>query len=358
MPVIAMPLFSSPPKALCLIRLSAIGDCVHAVAMVQAIQRQWPQTRIVWIMGKMEAQLLGDLPGIDVIAFDKKAGLKGYLQIWRQLRSIRFDALLHMQSALRASVLSLGIKAKIRLGFDKQRAGDGQSLFTNIKVTSPTSLHVLDGFMAFAQTLGIQDLTPRWYIPTSTTDDAWAQEQIQNKPTLLICPAASKAFKNWTTTGYAALADYAAEHGLQVILCGGPSELERTMAEEICNLSQSNPLSLIGKTNLKQLMALIKQSSMVLAPDTGPTHMATAAGIPVLGLYAHHNPQRTGPYLCRPYVVSVYESLITAQTGKPVGELAWRTRLKDDSAMQQITIEQVKAGFDKLLQDFPAIKGS
>ena len=83
-----MPLFSVPPKTLCLIRLSAIGDCVHAVAMVQAIQRQWPQTRIVWIMGKLEAQLLGDLPGIDVIPFDKKAGFRGYWQIWRQLRHI------------------------------------------------------------------------------------------------------------------------------------------------------------------------------------------------------------------------------------------------------------------------------
>lgn len=353
-----MPLFPVPPKALCLIRLSAIGDCVHAVAMVQAIQRKWPQTRIVWIMGKMEAQLLSDLPDVDVIAFDKKAGIKGYLRIWRQLRSIRFDALLHMQSALRASLLSLGIRAKVTLGFDKQRAGDGQSLFTNRKVTSPASPHVLDGFMAFAQTLGIQDLTPRWHIPTSVQDDAWAAAQIQNKPTLLISPAASKAFKNWTTTGYAALADYAARQGLQVILCGGPSKLEQHMAQEILDLSQSKPRNLIGKTNLKQLMALIKQSSMVLAPDTGPAHMATAAGVPVIGLYAHHNPQRTGPYLCRQYVVSVYETLIAAQTGQSADKLAWRTRLKDDAAMQQITVEQVKAAFDKLLQDFPAIKGS
>lgn len=350
--------FIDAPKALCLIRLSAIGDCVHAVAMVQAIQRQWPQTRIVWIMGKMEAQLLGDLPGIEVIAFDKKAGFKGCLQIWRQLRAIRFDALLHMQSALRASLLSLGIRAKITLGFDKQRAGDGQSLFTNLKVASPASPHVLDGFMAFAQTLGVQDLTPRWLIPTSTQDDAWAKEQIQGKPTLLICPAASKAFKNWTTTGYAALADHAYNQGLQVILCGGPSKLEQTMAEEILNLSQSKPRNLIGKTNLKQLMALIKQASMVLAPDTGPTHMATAAGVPVLGLYAHHNPQRTGPYLCRQYVVSVYETLIKAQTGQSADKLPWRTRLKDDAAMQQITVAQVKAAFDKLVHDFPAIKGS
>ena len=345
--------FTKAPNNICLIRLSAIGDCVHAVAMVQAIQRQWPETRIVWIMGKLEAQLLGDLPGIDVIPFDKKAGFRGYWQIWHQLRHIRFDALLHMQSALRASLLRLGIKAKTVLGFDQERAGDGQQYFTNCKVKSPESPHVLDGFMAFAQELGIRDLTPKWFIPTSDLDDDWARKRINGKPTLLISPAASKAFKNWTTAGYAALADHAASKGLQVFLCGGPSAAEQNMAQEIISQCQSTPQNLIGKTNLKQLMALIKQSHMVLAPDTGPTHMATAAGVPVLGLYAHHNPQRTGPYRCQQYIVSVYEKLISQQTGRSQSELAWRTRLKDDQAMQQISIEQVKMAFDTLLGDFP-----
>ena len=68
---------------------SAIGDCVHAVALVQAIQRQWPATRITWIMGKLEARLLGDLPGVEVIAFDKGAGLAGYRAVWRQLKGRR-----------------------------------------------------------------------------------------------------------------------------------------------------------------------------------------------------------------------------------------------------------------------------
>ena len=94
-----MPLFTQAPDSLCIVRLSAIGDCVHTVAVVQAIQRQWPQTRITWIMGKVEAMLLGDLPSIEVIPFDKKLGWRGYRQVWRQLQGRRFDALLHMQSA-------------------------------------------------------------------------------------------------------------------------------------------------------------------------------------------------------------------------------------------------------------------
>ena len=343
-----MPLFSSPPKQLCLLRLSAIGDCCHAVALVQALQRQWPTTEITWIMGKVEASLLGDLPGIEVIPFDKKLGWRGYLQVWRQLKGRRFDALLHLQSALRASLLSLGIRAGHRLGFDAERAGDGQRWFTNYKVASPASPHVLDGFMAFARELGVQDLTPSWHIPTSSTDDEWASQHLdKSRPTLLIAPAASKPFKNWTTAGYAALADHAAERGYQVVLCGGPSALEKTMAQEILTLCQHKPDNLIGQTSLKQLMALIKQAQLVLAPDTGPTHMATAAGVPVIGLYAHHNPERTGPYLCRDRVVSVYAPLIEAQLGKPVAQLPWRSRLKDPHAMQQITPAQVISQFDR-----------
>ncbi|MBB6056914.1 glycosyltransferase family 9 protein [Tolumonas osonensis] len=344
-----MPLFLRAPEALCLIRLSAIGDCVHAVAMVQAIQRQWPQTKITWIMGKAEASLLHDLPGVEVIIFDKAAGLRAYTSIWQQLRHRRFDALLHMQSALRASLLSLGIKAGKTLGFDQQRAGDGQSLFTNHKVPSPQSPHVLDGFMAFAAELGVHDLTPQWHIPITEADHAWAKQTVSGeKPTLLIAPSASKAYKNWTQEGYAALADHAATQGFHVILCGGPALQEKQFAEAISALCQHKPVNLVGQTTLKRLLALIQQATVVLAPDTGPAHMATAVGTPVIGLYAHHNPERTGPYFCRAYIVSVYQTLIEAQTGKPMAQLAWRTRLKQADAMQHIRIADVKQRFDEV----------
>ena len=167
-------------------------------------------------------------------------------------------------------------------------------------------------------------------------------------PTLLICAAASKAFKNWTAEGYAALADHAASKGFQVYLCGGPARLERDLAADIQRLSRSKPVDLVGQTNLKQLLALIKEASLVLAPDTGPTHMATLVGTPVIGLYAHHNPDRTGPYLCRAHAVSVYQELIEQETGKPLAALDWRTRLKDPDAMRKITSERVIAAFDRL----------
>ncbi|PJG58759.1 glycosyltransferase family 9 protein [Aeromonas cavernicola] len=346
-----MPLFQTPPSSICILRLSAIGDCCHALALVRVIQRAWPQTRITWVTGSIEATLFADLPGVEIIPFDKRKGWRGYRDLWRTLKGRKFDALLHLQAAMRASIATLGIQAKVKLGFDRERANDGQWLFTNHKVPSPTSPHVLDGFLAFAKELGIDDLTPDWQLPISAEHRAWAQQKIGGKPTLLICAAASKAFKNWTAAGYAALADHAASKGFQVYLCGGPAQLERDLAAEIQQRSQHKPVDLVGQTNLKQLLALIDEASLVLAPDTGPTHMATLVGTPVIGLYAHHNPARTGPYLCREYVVSIYQTLIEQQTGQSVAELGWRTRLKDPAAMASITDAQVIATFDRLCTD-------
>ncbi|ART80339.1 glycosyltransferase family 9 protein [Oceanisphaera avium] len=346
-----MALFNSPPNSLCLLRLSAIGDCCHAIALVQAIQNQWPETHITWVTGKLEASLLCLLPNVEIIVFDKTGGLGAYQRLWQVLKGRKFDALLHMQAALRASIASLGIRAKYRLGFDKARAKDGQWLFTNYKV-QPSGEHVVDGFMAFGQALGLHNITPSWTIDLPSEAIHWASSYQHLQPLLLICPGASKAYKNWTVAGYAKLADYAHRQGFKVVLVGSPAPQERALAHSICALTPHISENLVGKTSLVQLLALIKQARLVIAPDTGPTHMATLVGTPVLGLYAHHNPARTGPYYCRGYVVSAYEQALLAETGKTTNEVAWRTRVKDANAMELITLDAVITQLERMMSDF------
>lgn len=347
-----MTLFTKPPSSLCILRLSAIGDVCHVVALVQAIQRYWPTTSIVWIMGKTEASLLGDLPGIETVVFDKKQGVRAYKAVWQQLRGRRFDALLHVQAALRASLLSVGIKARYRLGFDRQRANDGQWLFTNYQVPSPAGKHVVDGLMAFAQALGIPSSIPQWQVPISPVDQQWAASVLAGKPALVLVPASSKAYKNWTVAGYVAVAEHASRQGLQVILCGSPQVQEIELAAKVQQACPCATLNLVGKTSLKQLLALIAQAKLVLAPDSGPIHMATLAATPVIGLYAHHDPERVGPYWGRGDVVSVYQTLVEAAYQKPLAELPWRTRIKDAHAMQHITIPMVLETFDQVCQRY------
>lgn len=344
-----MALFASPPKSLCILRLSAIGDVCHAIAVVQAIQKHWPQTEITWITGKIEAQLIGDLPGIKVIVFDKKTGFSGMKAVWSLLKGQRFDALLHMQAALRASVLSVGIKAKYKIGFSRNRSREGQWLFTNKHLPNTDAYHVLDNFAEFAKYLGVPFDAPEWNIPLSEQDISFAKQYTGDKPTLVISPAASKDERNWLTERYAQLADYACDKGMQVILCGSPAPREIELGKAIEKLCQHPVENLTGKTNLKQLTALLGQANVVLAPDTGPAHLATTQGTPVIGLYAHSNPKRTGPYNSLDYVASVYNQHAKQQHGKPADELPWGTRVKGSDIMKDIDLDGVKSTLDMLV---------
>ncbi len=344
-----MTLFTSAPQSICILRLSAIGDVCNTVAAVQAIQRQWPTTEIVWITGKLEAKLIEGLQGIKVVIFDKKEGWQGYKKLWAELKGYKFDALLHMQYAFRASIATLGIKATYKLGFDSVRSQDFQSLFTNVKVPSPSSMHVLDGLLAFGETLGVADMSPSWKIDYSDNDAAWATSKLTtNKRNLVLVPAASKAYKNWTAEGYAQTIQHAFHLGWNIILAGSPAQIEIELANDIEQQIDVPISNLVGKSSLKEMLALLDKADLVIAPDTGPAHMANAVNTPVIGLYAHHNPERTGPYQYRQYVVSVYEEAIQYETGKPSSELSWRARVKDKQAMQRIQPEQVIAMFDKV----------
>ncbi|OCH39931.1 glycosyltransferase family 9 protein [Aliivibrio fischeri] len=344
-----MPLFTSAPHSLCILRLSAIGDVCHAIAAVQTIQTTWPSTKITWVVGKVEAQLIHDLPGITVIPFDKKLGLAGMRTIWHQLKDQQFDALVHMQLALRASLLTVGIKAKYKVGFNRKRAKEGQWLFTNRKIEDTASAHVLDSFYAFIEYLGVPKREPSWNIPLSEVDLAFIDTHVSSeKPYVVISPAASKDERNWLTERYAQLADWLNEQGYQVVLCGSPSEREKQLGTAIESLAQSPLINIIGLTSLKQLTAVLKKATVVIAPDSGPAHIATTQHTPVIGLYGHSNPKRTGPYNSLPYVVSVYEHHVTQQQNKPIEDLKWSTRVKGDHIMQDITLDMVKEAFLRL----------
>ena len=347
------------PESLCILRLSAIGDVCHAVAMVQQIQHHYPKIKITWVIGKVEAMLLDGLPGVELVIFDKKAGFTGYQTLWQQLRGRNFDVLFHMQVALRASLASLCIPAKIKVGFDRARAKEGQWLFTNKKIVAQKNPHVLDGFMGFAQSLGLTIEKPTWNMPISDQEQLWASERlITEKPIAVISPAASKAERNWHSEGYAAIADHLSERGFLVVICGGPTTMEKLLAEEIIHLAKQPLTNLVGETNLKQLLAVLKVAHLVIAPDTGPAHMAVTVNTPVIGLYAHSNPHRTGPYNYQHYVVSGYKHNIEQQYKKPLAKLPWGIRAKGSNLMNAITLSQVKNKVRQLIADnYPELRG-
>lgn len=127
---------AEPPRSLCILRLSAIGDTCHVVPIVRTLQQAWPATQLTWIIGRTEARLMSLIEGVEFITVDKGAGLAARRALSAQLRGRRFDVLLHMQLALRASLVSLAAPAAVRLGFDRPRARELQWLFTNERIVA------------------------------------------------------------------------------------------------------------------------------------------------------------------------------------------------------------------------------
>ena len=344
---------ASPPDSLCLLRLSAVGDISHALPIVRTLQAAWPQTRITWIIGKLEHSLVGDIPGIEFIIFDKAKRRRAYSEVKQALRGRRFDVLLHMQMSLRASLLSLMIKADIKLGFDRQRAKDLQWLFTNHKIAHREHEHVIDSFFGFTEALGICERQLRWDIPIPDAARAFiAQSVAAERPLLVISPCSSMKYRNWTARGYAQVANHAVErYGMQVVISGGHSPIEREYAAVICSQMKQMPINLVSRTDLKQLLALLERATVLIAPDSGPAHLATAVGTPVIGLYARSNPERARPYLSAEYVVNRYPEAIEAKFGKTLDELPWGIRVKDPGTMERITPKEVIANLDRLMAD-------
>jgi heptosyltransferase I len=348
-----MPLpFREPPASLCIVRLSAIGDTCHTVPVVRAIQDAWPSTKLTWIVGRTEHSLLRGLEGVEFVVLDKSQGWRGYAAVRRALGGRRFDALLHMHASARANLASLLVRSKLRIGFDKARARDHQWLFTNTRLPARRERHVMDGLFEFAELIGVpQPRQPRWDIPVSADDIAAIEPHVaRGAPTLVISPCTGQRFRNyrnWRVDWYAEIADYAAKrYGATVLLTGGTTAIEQSYGRDITAMATAKPHNLIGKTSLKQLIALLQRASVVLCPDSGPAHMATAVGTPVVGLYATSNRHRTGPYFSQDLVVDKYPQAVAREFGRPVETLRWGQRVRDPEAMSLITVADVVAKLD------------
>ena len=170
------------------------------------------------------------------------------------------------------------------------------------------------------------------------------------QPSLIISPCTGQRFRNyrnWRVECYAQVADYARErYGARVVLTGGSTAIEQAYGRDIERLSKSPPTNLIGQTSLKQLLAVLARGSVVLCPDSGPAHMATAVKTPVVGLYATSNRFRTGPYASQHLVVDKYPEAVAREFGRPVEELRWGRRVRDPDAMSLITVGEVVEKLD------------
>jgi len=293
------------------------------------------------------------IDGVEFIIFEKSGPAAGIGAVRRQLAGRRFPLMFHMHPSMRANLAGRAIDARVRLGFDRARARDFQWLFTNRRIPARSRQHVMDGFFAFAEAVGIGTRTLRWDIPVSDEDARLAADYCAGDgPVCVISPCSSQRsrnYRNWPSEYFVELVHALRErYGARVIVTGGSTDIERQYARTL-ETAAAGILNLVGQTSLKQLFALISRADCVICPDSGPAHMATAAGTPVVGLYATSNRHRTGPYLSQHLVVDRYPEAVRRAFGKPVSELRWGRRVRDPAAMALIRPADVLEKVDEAL---------
>ncbi len=342
----------TPPASICLLRTSAIGDVTHVVPLLRTLQQAWPQTSLTWVIGKLERKLVGDLPGVEFVTFDKTAGWAGMRAVHAAVHGRRFDALMQMQVAMRSNLLSLGIKADRRIGYDQARAKDLHGLVINERIPARSGEHVLDAIGSFCEPLGLKQTTVRWDIPIPDEAHAWAAAQLPgDTPTFLVSPTSSHALRNWRPERYAAVMNHVAARGWRVVLIGGPSATERAIADAVLAGCQFRPLDLTGKDTLKRLMAMFARAQLLLGPDSGPMHMANSVGTRVIGLHAASNPDRSGPYSDRRWCVNKYDAAARKYLGKSAREMAWGSKIERPGVMDLIEVDEVVDRYEAAARD-------
>ena len=335
-------------------RLSAIGDTCHALAVVRNLMDNWPDAHITWVIGKTEATLLSDVEGVEFIIFDKQKGLGAIRDVRRALHGRRFDAALCMHASARVNLLYPFSARTSRLA----STGIGRATFNGClpigRSKQPMANMRLKPCCRLRAPLAPKTNRCDGTFPLADADNAFAaQFREPGKPLVIISPCSSQRsrnFRNWSIDNFIAIVDYLAEqHDASVLISGGNSAIEDEYAQAICNAC-SNATDLHGKTSLKQLLALLREADVLICPDSCPAHMATAVGTAVVGLYATSNPARTGPYLSQQHTVNCYPQAARQLLHKSVDELRWGQRIRAPEAMELIKFSDVAEKVDEILQ--------
>jgi len=310
-------------KKIAIIKLSAIGDVVHALPVASALRERYPDAHLAWIVQGKCREILEGNPDLDeVIVFDKDRWLlevpyphKTASILWEmyrfgsRLRRAGFDLAIDLQGLIKSGMLTWLTGAGTRIGFSADYCREpANARFTNCHVTpSAGDVHIIDQCLSLVRGLGADASRKQFkiHIPaedhayiTKFLSDAFNSSKVpKDSPIVLINPGAGWETKLWGEENYAALADQIVSElgnrGWRVVFLWGPSEL--SMVKSI-QKKMRQPCLLACPTNLKQSLALMQRAHLFVAGDTGPLHMGAALGTPCLGIYGPSSPERNGPY--------------------------------------------------------------
>ena len=287
------------PDNICIVMMSAVGDAVHVLPVINALKRVNPKARITWVLQPGPAALVRGHRSVDeIIVFDRGNGWRAFADVRAGLAKRKFDLVIDLQVYFKAGIVTAFAQAPVKLGFDRSRARDFNWLFTNRKIPKGPVQHVQDQYFEFLYALGVSPEPVEWDFGPNPAERAWQREfsASTDRPIASIVVATSKPEKDWIPERWAEVSDALQERfGMQVVLVGGRSERELSAERIVMERTRRKPRSELG-SGLRKLVAILDASSLVLSPDTGPLHMSVALDRPVISLMGYTNPKRTGPY--------------------------------------------------------------
>ncbi len=295
-----------------IIKLSAIGDVVHCLPVLDALRGRYPDARITWAVGDAAAEILQGNPLIDeLLIFPRSRWSEGLscLPNWpeligemrgfvRALRSREYDVALDFQGLLKSGLIMGLCKSRRKIGFDGQR--EGSSLFLNEKLPPfDKDEHAVLRYLRLVRHLGAEVRDPKFPLWLRPEDKSEAQRVLEEagiagKDIVALTPGTRWDTKLWTPEGFAQVADLCQDRGLAPVVVGGPGD--SPLARAISSRAKGPVVDLTGQTGLRSLAALYKRSKLVISTDTGPMHIAAAVEVPVVALFGPTAPWRTGPF--------------------------------------------------------------
>jgi heptosyltransferase-1 len=297
-----------------LVKLSSLGDVIHALPVAVTLRTRVAGARITWIVEGREAAVLQGHESIDaILAVDTRrwrrarnpAGIvrtmHEFAALRRRLRAAHFDAVLDLQGLLKSGVVTGATGAPLRIGFAAARCREPfNTLFTNRRVTPPTSArHVVEQYLAVLLALDIRDPKPEFRIPVDAGAEARMDDWLSAlglKPRdrlVMVNPGAGRVGKRWPADRYRELARRLREEAATTtVVVWGPGE--RDTAHAIAAGGAGAVLA--PPTSIPELAGLLRRATAVVAGDTGPLHLAAAVGTPCVGLYGPTRAERNGPY--------------------------------------------------------------
>ena len=279
-------------------RLSALGDCVCSLPVASAIRDRWPEARITWAVDPRFAGIVECCPDVDEVLRVRPGLLPSTWPAFAE----PFDLALDLQGLAKSALVVARAKAARKLGYHWQR--EGAWLASAAVTPDPTSHHIVDQYVDVARAAGATtgasaDRAVFRLVPKPEDLDAMRAllaEHGLELPLVLLNAGAGWATKRWPPAHFAALADALAARGVGCALIGGRAEADRAAAGEVVAASARPPADLLGRTSVRELIALVSLAQAHVGGDTGSTHLAAALDVPAIGLYSITRPQRSCPY--------------------------------------------------------------